>query len=102
MSYEFRVDNLKDISNFSLEKKNRLNNEKAEKPFGDVLKESIGEINRLQNEAEKAAKDLALGKAENIHDVMISMEKASVSFRLMMQVRNKIIEAYQEVMRMQV
>ena len=90
------------ISGFSLDGKNGLNTEKVEKPFGDVLKESIGEVNRLQNEAEKAAKDLALGRTENIHDVMISMEKASVSFRLMTQVRNKIIEAYQEVMRMQV
>ncbi len=102
MSSELKINSIRDISNFSIEGKKGISNEKAEKPFGDVLKESIGEVNRLQNEAEKAAKDLALGRAENIHDVMISMEKASVSFRLMTQVRNKIIEAYQEVMRMQV
>ncbi|MBI3584296.1 MAG: flagellar hook-basal body complex protein FliE [Nitrospinae bacterium] len=102
MSSELKINSIRDISNFSIGGKKGISNEKAEKPFGDVLKESIGEVNRLQNEAEKAAKDLALGRAENIHDVMISMEKASVSFRLMMQVRNKIIEAYQEVMRMQV
>src|SRR3989338_7034206 len=102
MSYELKIDNVKDISAFSLDGKKGVTNEKAEKPFGDILKESIGDVSRLQNEAEKAAKDLALGRAENIHDVMIAMEKASVSFRLMMQVRNKVIEAYQEVMRMQV
>lgn len=102
MSSDLKISSIKDISAFSLEGKKGINNEKAEKSFGDILKESIGEVNRLQNDADKAARDLALGRAENIHDVMISMEKAGVSFRLMMQVRNKIIEAYQEVMRMQV
>ncbi len=102
MSYELRVNNTSGISIPSLNGKGGLNTEKPEKAFGEVLKESITEVNRLQNEADKAAKDLALGRAENIHDVMIAMEKASVSFRMMMQVKNKMIEAYQEVMRMQV
>lgn len=90
------------VSGFSIDSKKGINTEKVEKPFGDVLKEAIAEVNRLQSEADKAAKDLAIGRAENIHDVMIAMEKASVSFRMMMQVRNKVIEAYQEIMRMQV
>ncbi|MFQ5559130.1 MAG: flagellar hook-basal body complex protein FliE [Nitrospinota bacterium] len=74
----------------------------AEKSFLETLGESIDEVNSLQLEAGKAAQELAIGESDNIHDVMIAMEKASVSFRMMAQVRNKVLEAYQEVMRMQV
>ena len=73
---------------------------KSEKTFGRILKESIEEVNRLQGEADKAIEDLATGETKNIHETMIAMEKAEVSFKLMLQVRNKILDAYQEVMRM--
>jgi flagellar hook-basal body complex protein FliE len=70
--------------------------------FADMLKESINDVNKLQHEAEKSMTDLATGKAENVHTTMITMEKAELSFKLMMQVRNKVLDAYREVMRMQV
>ncbi|HEN21118.1 MAG: flagellar hook-basal body complex protein FliE [Deltaproteobacteria bacterium] len=72
------------------------------KSFSEMLKNSIGEVNRLQEEADVAVKDLAAGKGKDIHETMIALEKASVSFQMMMQVRNKIIGAYEEIMRMQV
>jgi len=70
--------------------------------FADVLKSSIEKVNGLQNEADQATQDLLVGKDTNIHQVMIAMEKADLSFQMMMQVRNKIVNAYEEMMRMQV
>jgi flagellar hook-basal body complex protein FliE len=70
--------------------------------FADNLKESIKKVNTLQADAHKAMEDLAVGKSNNIHETMIAIQKAETSFKMMMQVRNKIMNAYQEVMRMQV
>lgn len=70
--------------------------------FGDILKNSIEKVNKLQVEADQASSELLLGKDKNIHQVMIAVEKANLSFQLMMQVRNKIISAYEEMMRIQV
>jgi flagellar hook-basal body complex protein FliE len=70
--------------------------------FGEVLKDSLSQVNQLQNEADQAIKDLATGGPTTLHDTMLALQKADLSFKLMMQVRNKIVEAYQEVVRMQV
>jgi flagellar hook-basal body complex protein FliE len=70
--------------------------------FLDILKNSIDKTNELQKEAGKAASMLASGEKIDIHNAMIAAEKADVSFRLMMEVRNKIVEAYHEITRMQV
>jgi len=72
------------------------------KDFEALLTDSIKEVNNLQLEADKAIQELAAGKKENVHATMIAIEKASISFQMMMQVRNKIVEAYNEIMRMQV
>ncbi len=72
------------------------------KTFTETLKESINEVNKLQKEAETAIKNLATGETNDIHNTMIAIEKADISFKMMMKVRNKILEAYQEIMRMQV
>ena len=70
--------------------------------FGALLRESIQEVNRLQLEADRSIEELAIGQTGSVHDTMIAVEKAETSFRLMMQVRNKIVDAYHEVMRMQI
>ena len=70
--------------------------------FGEALSGAIGKVSELRNEADRAVHELAAGENKDIHQTMIAMEKADVSFRLMMQVRNKIITAYQEAMRMPV
>jgi flagellar hook-basal body complex protein FliE len=70
--------------------------------FGTVLSDSLAEVNRLQTNADQAIQALATGQGGTLHDTMIALEKADLSFRLMMQVRNKIVEAYQEILRMQV
>jgi flagellar hook-basal body complex protein FliE len=68
--------------------------------FLSMLKSQIAEVNDLQHEADAASSGLALGKV-GIQEAMIAVQKADVSFRYMMQIRNKAIEAYREVMRMQ-
>lgn len=70
--------------------------------FGTVLKDSIDKVNKLQVDADKAIEGLAKGEVNNIHDTMIAIEKANISFNLMVQVRNKLVQAYEEIMRTQV
>jgi flagellar hook-basal body complex protein FliE len=70
--------------------------------FRSLLTNAIEDINRLQKNADQAIADIQLEKTQSVHEAMIALEKASISFRAMMQVRNKILEAYQEIMRMQV
>jgi len=68
--------------------------------FKKALGASIEEINRLSDEANQKVQEMVMGEAD-IHDAMIAMEKAGISLKLMIQVRNKIIAAYEEIMRMQ-
>jgi len=70
--------------------------------FTDSLKESIEKVNELQTKAHQAMENLASGRSQNIHETMIAIEQAEISFKLMTQVRNKILSAYQEIMRMSV
>jgi len=70
--------------------------------FAEIIKKTIESVNTQQVESDKAAASLASGQTNNIHEVMIKMEEAEISLRLMVQVRNKVVEAYQEIMRMQV
>lgn len=72
------------------------------KSFVDTLKDAIQEVDQLQKVSDKKMQDLATGKTDNIPDVMIAAEKADIALKLMVQVRSKIIDAYQEVMKMQV
>lgn len=70
--------------------------------FGDILANALTEVNSLQKNAEKSAIDLVTGKLQDVSQVTIAAEKASIALQLTMQVRNKAVDAYQEIMRMQV
>jgi flagellar hook-basal body complex protein FliE len=74
----------------------------TQKSFADTLNEAIGSVNSLAKESDKAIQNLATGRTDDIASVMIASEKADIALKLMVQVRNKIIDAYQEVMKMQV
>jgi flagellar hook-basal body complex protein FliE len=84
------------------EKKNGVEQEEGKSSFSDVLRDTIQDINKLQNDADTAISKVQVHDTASIHEAMIALEKASISFQTMMQVRNKIVDAYQEVMRMQV
>ena len=71
------------------------------KSFSEFLSAKMDDVNRQQIEADQAVADVVTGRSNNIHEMMISLDKADVSFRLMTKVRNKAVEAYQEIMRMQ-
>ena len=77
--------------------------EQGEGPsFAETLSQSLEKVNDLQKEADKAITEFVSGETGNIHETMIALNKADTAFRLTMQVRNKIVEAYNEVLRMQV
>ena len=70
--------------------------------FMDHLKKAMDEVNTDQVTADKKATDLANGKDTNIHETMLSASQAELSFNMMVQIRNKALQAYQEIMRMPV
>jgi flagellar hook-basal body complex protein FliE len=69
--------------------------------FSDTLKSAIGSTDQLNQTSDSQVTELLQGDRQDIHNVMIAVEKADVSFQLMMQVRNKILNAYQEVSKLQ-
>ncbi len=70
--------------------------------FGEIFKDALKEVSKAQNESDKLTNQLVTGEVQDVHEVMIASQKASLSLQMTMQVRNKVVEAYQEVMRMQV
>jgi len=78
------------------------NVQENEGSFGNILTSKIEEINKLKLDADDAITKVEFSDSGSIHEAIIAMEKASISFKTMLQVRNKVLEAYQEVMRMQV
>jgi flagellar hook-basal body complex protein FliE len=70
--------------------------------FSNVLSNFVGDVNAQQNAAGDAVTGLLSGKNVSLHQAMISMEEASISFQMMVEVRNKLLDSYQELMRMQV
>ena len=70
--------------------------------FKDVLMKNIEQVNKLQQDAEMAIEDLASGKRDDIDGVLIAKQKADMAFQLLLQVRNKMVDAYQEIKEMRV
>lgn len=70
--------------------------------FQTHLKQALGDVNELKQQADQAIHQLIGEGKGDLQETIVAMEKADVSFRLMMQIRNKILEAYQEIVRMQV
>jgi flagellar hook-basal body complex protein FliE len=69
---------------------------------GNFFGELVGKVNDLQSQADNKIRNMMTGDSKELHEVMIAVEKAGISFQFLTQVRNKAVEAYQEVMRMQV
>lgn len=71
--------------------------------FASMLKSSIDQVNQAQQQSQAMQKQFELGAPDtNLQDVMVSLQKANISFETMVQVRNKLVSAYQEVMNIQV
>ena len=78
------------------------NTDSSDVSFGQLLTNALGDVNKVQLDAKQASIDLAAGKIQDVSEAVIATEKASIALQLTMQVRNKVIDAYQEIMRMQV
>ncbi len=73
--------------------------QKQDETFGQMLRRAVGEVNGLQNEADSQMFKLAVGEVKDIHEVTLAMEKASLSLQLTIEIRDRIMEAYQTIMR---
>ncbi|MFN3196474.1 MAG: flagellar hook-basal body complex protein FliE [Chlorobiota bacterium] len=82
--------------------KQLTNKTKPDVEFTDTLSEFVGDVNSLQLESKEKSEAFIKGEPVDIHDVMISSQKAKTSFELLMELRNKALELYKEVSRMQV
>jgi flagellar hook-basal body complex protein FliE len=85
------------FENVEAEKEN-----KASIPFSEYLRDAIKDTNKLILEADNIATDFALGKTDNIAQVMIAAEKADMALQFTMQIRTKILDVYNEIMKMQI
>ena len=69
--------------------------------FGDSLRDAVAEVDNLSLDARYKVSSLVEGNGADVHDAMIAVEKADLSFQLMLQVRNKVVQAYQQIAGMQ-
>jgi flagellar hook-basal body complex protein FliE len=72
------------------------------KTFGEFLQDSLTKVNSLQQEANVAMEKLASGESQNLHETLLAVEKAEISFKMMNQIRSKVLDAYREIMKMQI
>lgn len=89
-------------SKFNIETPGVGGAENGGKTFGEFLQDSIGKVNSIQQEANVAMEKLASGESQNLHETLLAVEKADIAFRTMNQVRTKVIDAYREIMKMQI
>jgi len=97
------MDKIQFVSTTGQEKINHIERN-ASKTFGDgfsdMLKGSIMAVNQLHKASDTAIADFTIGEHQNIHETMIAIEKSSITTGLLLEIRNKVVQAYQEVMRM--
>ena len=70
--------------------------------FKDVLMQNIEQVNQLQQDAQFAIEDLAAGRRDDVAEVMMAARKAELAFEMLLQVRNKLVDAYEEIRQMRV
>ncbi len=95
------INNINDFLNFKDLEVNKIE-KKTNGNFGEMLENSLKQVNKIQIDSENMKKELALGKVDNLHDVSIASEKANIALQVTMSVRGKVVEAYKEIMRIQI
>lgn len=76
--------------------------EEGKLDFGEILKKAINSVNDAQLDADESVKSVLKGESKDIHETMVILQKAETSLQMMLEVRNRLLEAYQEIMRTQV
>jgi flagellar hook-basal body complex protein FliE len=97
-----RIDAHSPIKPLSLPIQRNSGDGKQTEGFSQYLNEAINKVNELQKAADNSAIALATGEIQNLHQVTIDSLKAEIALQFTLQIRNKVIEAYQEIMRMQI
>ncbi|PUU94667.1 flagellar hook-basal body complex protein FliE [Halanaerobium sp.] len=87
------------FENFSIQKEEKNKNVQA---FSDLFREKLNEVNQLQKDSQAVTASFAAGETDSVHDVMIAAEKAKLAVNLTTAVQTKVIDAYNEIMRLQV
>ena len=98
------MNGISEVSSLSPILERKISKEDGEQgpSFKNLLGRLIRETNDLQNDADRASQQLVAGEATDLHQVMVAVEKASLSLELTLEIRNKLIDAYRELMRMQI
>ncbi len=81
---------------------NQASNIKDKNKFSDLLMDALNQVNQIQLDSDEYKKMLAIGEVDNLHDVAIAGEKANIALQITMSIRNKVVEAYKEIMRIQI
>lgn len=89
------------ITNTKLTGENALAGTNTGSNFWDYFQNALGHVNNLQQEASASAQQMVLGNQEFLHNTMIAYEKANLALQLTVEIRNRLVDAYQEIMRMQ-
>ncbi len=99
-----KVSGLTQINNIAFDLKDTSTNKisKSTESFSDFLKDSLAKVSSLEKESEEHTLKLVTGESENIHEAMIAAQKADIALQFTMQIRNKVLDAYNEIMRMQI
>lgn len=94
-----------DLANVIDKTSNKANNPAESSPgidFGELLNDAISRVNEMQKTSDEKSEMLAAGEADSLHEVVIASEKADLALNLTIQVRDKIVDAYNEMTRMQI
>jgi len=98
------INNISQLNTIKLESIGSFSEKSSENTvsFSTFLNESLEKVNLLEKQSEEYNVKLVTGELDNIHEVMIAAQKADIALQLTMQIRNKVIDAYKEIMRMQI
>ncbi len=96
-----KINGIQNVSGVNKSNPTSKTQENSNVDFSNMLKDAINDVNTLQKSADKAAVDYSTGKINDVHQVIIAAEKASLSLQLTSEVTGKIIDSYKEIMRMQ-
>jgi flagellar hook-basal body complex protein FliE len=93
----FRLPEFENGASFTRKTDTLAANQEARSPFLDSLKSAMDEVASMQSDADGKVAQLLTGNGQDVHSAMIAVEKANLSFQMMVQVRNKIVQAYQQI-----
>lgn len=96
------LNKINDFLNFVDHDNKKMNTVNSKVNFGDVLSNAMQDVNQMQIESDEYKELLTIGELDNLHDLTIAAEKANISLQVTMSIRSKIVEAYKEIMRIQI